>query len=120
MPHRPQTGFDRYLATQLEDPEFRREYEAARREIDTIDALVRALDDAREARGLTKAELARRVGMKPELVRRLFTVDAPNPTMETVLKLVVALDCKLRLHPAQSTERGTRARNSATSARTRS
>jgi DNA-binding phage protein len=68
-------------------------------EIDTVDHLVRALDAAREKAGLTKTDLSKLVGMKPEVVRRLFTADEPNPTLETVLKLVNALNCSLDLVP---------------------
>lgn len=120
MPTRPRTGFDLHMEQQLRDPEFRHAYEKERQEIDAVDALVRALDATREEKGISKAELARRLGMKPELLRRLFTADAPNPTMATVLKIVTALDCKLSLQSAHETERGTRAKNSATRTRTRS
>jgi ribosome-binding protein aMBF1 (putative translation factor) len=99
MARRPKTGFDKYFATQMKDAEFKREYERARREIDSVDAVVRALDARREEAGLTKADLARRVGMSPEVVRRLFTARNPNPTLDTVVRLAVALDCNLGLEP---------------------
>ena len=47
------------LATDLEDPEFLREYVRESVRIATIDDLVNELDEAREAAGLTKADLAR-------------------------------------------------------------
>ena len=78
---------------------FAADYALARREIDTVDHLVRALDAAREKAGLTKTNLAKLVGMKPEVVRRLFTTDEPNPTLDTVVKLVNALNCSLDLVP---------------------
>lgn len=99
MASRPKTSFDKYFARQMKDAEFKREYESARREIDSVDAFVRALDARREEAGITKAALAKRVGMSPEVVRRLFTVRAPNPTLDTVLRLAVALDCNLGLEP---------------------
>jgi len=99
MVRRPNTSFDKYFAAQMKDAEFKREYESARREIDSVDAFVRALDARREATGITKAELAKRVGMKPEVVRRLFTASEPNPTLDTVVRLAVALGCNLGLEP---------------------
>jgi DNA-binding phage protein len=99
MSRRAKTGFDRYFDDRMKNREFAGEYVAARREIDTIDGLVQALDQAREQEGLTKAELAKRVGMKAEVVRRLFTAHDPNPTLDTVVKLVSALNCSLDLVP---------------------
>jgi hypothetical protein len=54
----------------------------ARAEIDATDKLIRALDAVREAGGLTKAQLARRIEAKPESIWRLFTAPDSNPTME--------------------------------------
>ncbi len=34
-----------------------------------------------------------------EVVRRLFTASDPNPTLDTVLRLAVALECNLGLEP---------------------
>ena len=87
---------------------FASEYTAARREIDSIDALVRALDSARDRAGLTKAELAKRVGMAPEVVRRLFTATEPNPTIATFMKLASAVDCSLGLVPRVHARRAAR------------
>ncbi len=93
---RSKTSFDRYFSARMKNAEFAAEYSSARREIDAID-LVRALDAAREKAGMTKAQLAKRVDMKPEVIRRLFTADEPNPTLDTVVKLVNALNCSLDL-----------------------
>ena len=61
MPKRLDTSYHkRMLASRMENPEFRAEYERARREIDQVDSVVRQLDELREAAGLSKAELARR------------------------------------------------------------
>ncbi len=93
------TGFDKFLDEKLRDPEFRADYEVARAEIAATDALIRALDGARAVRGLSKAELARRVAVKPEIVRRLLTDSSGNPTVSTVLKVATALDYHLELVP---------------------
>jgi len=93
------TGFDRFLDEKLQDPSFQKDYEAARAEIDATDTLIRALEGARAGQGLTKAELARRISVRPEIVRRLLTDKDGNPTIGTVLKLVTALDFHIELVP---------------------
>ena len=99
MARRTKTGFDQYFYERMKDPTFAAEYTKARAEIDAIDGLIRALDRARELSGLTKAELARRIDAKPEIVRRLLTDAGGNPTMSTVLKIASALGCHLELVP---------------------
>jgi DNA-binding phage protein len=99
MAARTRTGFDRYFDDRKKDPTFAAEYGQARAEIDAVDTLIRALDQARERSGLSKAALARRIDAKPEIVRRLLTDAGGNPTMTTVLKLLSALDCRLELVP---------------------
>jgi DNA-binding phage protein len=93
------TGFDRFLDEKLRDSRFRAEYEVARAEIAATDALIRALEGARAGRGISKAELARRIAVKPEIVRRLLTDAGGNPTVSTVLKVALALDYHLELVP---------------------
>ncbi len=95
------TGFDKFLDEKLRDPAFREEYEVARAGIAATDALIRALEGARAGRGISKAELARRISVKPEIVRRLLTDAAGNPTVATVLKVATALDYHLELVPNQ-------------------
>jgi len=92
----PHTGAERYLAGRLEDPEYRKTYEQARQRIDQIDTVIRALDDRRTELKLSKAELARRAGVKPEAIRRLFSSERPNPTLSTLVALAGALDLELR------------------------
>ena len=60
---------------------------------------MRALDEARLLGGMTKAELARKIDARPEVVRRLFTTSTSNPTLETVLELASALGFHLELVP---------------------
>ncbi len=96
---RRKTSFDKYFASQMKDAAFKQEYESARQEIDSVDSFVRALDARREAAGISKAALAKLVGMSPVVVRRLFTASDPNPTLDTVMRLAGALDCDLGLKP---------------------
>lgn len=86
---------------------FAEAYTEARAEIDSIDALMREVDKSRIAAGLSKAELARRAGLKPEAVRRLFTAKVVNPTLHTILALIHALHLELCVqspHSAASNE----------------
>ena len=86
----PRTAAEQYFADQHRDPEYRRAYKAAKARIARIDALVRALDERREERGMTKAALAKAAGLQPEVVRRLFTMDSPNALAEALDLEVVA------------------------------
>jgi DNA-binding phage protein len=98
---RPRTGAERYIAKQMEDPEFRAAHEAAARRIRHIDELVRVIDARRVEVGWTKAELARRAGMPQEAVRRLFSMEGPNPTAATLVALADALDLELVARPVE-------------------
>ena len=89
------TGAERYFAERRGDPEYGRCFEAVRRRIAQVDQLVRALDERREELGLTTAELARRADLAPEVVRRLFSIDSPNPTATTLVALAEALDLEV-------------------------
>jgi DNA-binding phage protein len=93
---RKPNAYERYLAEQLADPEFRAEFERERREIETIDAIVNALDGLRDERGLTKADLARQIGKNPASVRRLLTASG-NPELRTVVAMANALDADIKI-----------------------
>ena len=89
------TGAERYFAGRSAESGYVEAYEDARRRVDAIDRLLRALDERREALGLSKSELARRAELAPEVVRRLFSVDRPNPTIATLMALADALGLEL-------------------------
>ena len=86
------------LAARMEDPEFRAEYERARREIDQVDSVIRQLDQLREEAGLTKAELARHIGRDPSSIRRLFTAKS-NPELMLVASIAENLGADVRIVP---------------------
>lgn len=111
-----QTGAERYLARRLQDPEYRQGYEEARERIDQIDSMIRALDARREELRLTKAELARRAGVRPEAIRRLLSSEKPNPTLTTLVALAGALDLEIRPIPRRA-KPATRARSAASGTR---
>ena len=75
---------------------FRAEYERASAEIAQIDAVLRTLDHLREKAGMSKAEIARRIGQNPASVRRLFTAQV-NPELKTIAALAYALNAEVRI-----------------------
>lgn len=64
-----------------------------------MDSLVHDLDQRRAELGLTKAELARLVGVQPAAIRRLFSAEAANPQMATLTAIADALGATLRAVP---------------------
>lgn len=93
------------LARDLQDPDFLREYVVESIRIATIDRIVNALDEAREAAGLSKADLARAIGLQPANVRRLFTNRATSPTLGTLAEVAGALGMRVTLTPMDERER---------------
>lgn len=93
------TGAERYLRDRREDPAYDHAYTEARRRVDQIDAIIRALDQRRCNLKLSKAELARRADLRPEVIRRLFSAERPNPTLSTVVALAGALELELTAEP---------------------
>lgn len=109
MPKRLDTSYHkRMIAGRMDDPEFRAEYERARREIDQVDSVIRQLDELREAAGLSKAELARHIGRDPSSIRRLFTAES-NPELLLVASIAEDLGAEVRVVPRS---RGRRRRSS--------
>lgn len=107
----PRTGAENYFENRMRDPEYADAYRHARVRVDAIDNLIRALDERRLSVGLSKADLARRAGLQPEAVRRLFGSGTHNPTLGTVSALVAALDAELLVEARASTSsRGDAAR----------
>jgi transcriptional regulator with XRE-family HTH domain len=93
------------LAQDLADPQFLREYVAQSIRIATIDRIVNELDGAREAAGLSKAELARAINSEPATVRRLFSAGHVNPTLGTLAEVAAALGMRVVLEPLDPDDR---------------
>ena len=102
MAARKKTGFDKFFDQQMKSASFAKSYREAKAEVDAIDKIVHALDDAREKSGLSKAELAAAIETRPEVVRRLFTTKKPNPTLSTLIRLAAALGYRVELVRAPS------------------
>lgn len=96
------TGAERYLRDRRADTEYERAYDAARRRIDQIDGIIRILDQRRCSLQLSKAELARRAGLRPEVIRRLFSAENPNPTLSTLVALAGALELEMTAAPLET------------------
>jgi transcriptional regulator with XRE-family HTH domain len=73
--------------------------------IATIDQVVNAIDDAREAAGLSKAELARAIQKEPATIRRLLSSDNSNPTLGTLAEVAAALGLRITVEPISKAER---------------
>lgn len=87
------------LAEDLKDPEFLREYVSSSVQIATVDKIMNDLNDAREAAGLSKAELARAISANPAAVRRLFSAADANPTLGTLARVAAALGLRISVEP---------------------
>jgi transcriptional regulator with XRE-family HTH domain len=101
------------LKDRMADPEFRAEYERARREIDQVDAVIRRLDQLRENAGISKAELARHIGRDPSSIRRLFTAKS-NPELMLVASIAEDLGAEIQVVPRRRAARRTASPKGAT------
>lgn len=80
----------RYIEKQMDDPEFRAEYEASETEYQ----LTRALISARTASNLTQKELAERSGVRQSNISRIENGTC-SPTVATLQALAEGLGKKL-------------------------
>lgn len=84
--------FQRYLERQLEDPEFRKEWEALEPEYTIMQAIL----DARNAEGLTQKELSERSGIAQGDISKLENGNG-NPSIRTLKRLADAMGKKLKI-----------------------
>jgi DNA-binding XRE family transcriptional regulator len=102
MPRRVDTSYHkRMIAARMKDPEFPEEYERAHSEIEQVDAIIRQLDELRQDAGLTKADLARRIGRDPSSIRRLFTAKG-NPELSLVVSIAEDLGAEIHVVPSSN------------------
>jgi transcriptional regulator with XRE-family HTH domain len=92
------------LARDLEDPEFLRDYVVESVRIATVDGVINALDEAREAAGLSKADVARAINSNPAAVRRMLSSGRANPTLGTLAEIAAALGLRITVEPMADTE----------------
>ena len=86
------TKFNDFLQEQLQDPEFRKEYEALQPE----HAVVQAIIDARKNAGLTQKELSERTGIAQGDISKLENGNA-NPSIRMLQRLAAAMGMTLKV-----------------------
>ena len=85
------------LKSFLKKPRFRKGYEEELEKLRIVDSLIRL----REHRELTQAELARKIGVSQPFIAKLESGETHNFSLETLVKLAIALDSELevKFHP---------------------
>lgn len=86
------SDFQEYLAEQLQDEEFKKEYDALEPEF----AIIQALIDARKNCGITQKELSQRTGITQADISKLENGNA-NPSVKTLKKLAKGLNMRLKI-----------------------
>jgi transcriptional regulator with XRE-family HTH domain len=81
-----------YLNRQLENPEFKKEWDNLEPEYDTIQAII----DARKHSNLTQKELAERTGINQADISKIENGIA-NPALSTLKRLAEGMDMVLKL-----------------------
>ncbi len=84
--------FDDFLKKQLQDEEFRKEYEALQPER----AVIQAIIDARQNSGLTQKELSERTGIAQGDISKLENGNA-NPSIRTLQRLAEGMGMMLKI-----------------------
>lgn len=93
MVTRDRPTLSEYLAEQMKDPEFAREYAKAKRETD----FALALTCLREAQGLTQEQLGAKSGIPQETLSRLER--GRIPALPTLRRLAKALNATVLILP---------------------
>lgn len=90
--------FEQRMRRRLQNPEIA----AGFHEIAAERALMQTLEEIREQQQISKEELAARMGKHREAVSRLLNASDANPTLETVIELLIALGitAEITLRPA--------------------
>ena len=84
--------FDDVLNEQLQDPEFRKEYEAIQPEMDVIRAIV----DARISQNLTQKELSERSGINQADISKIEN-GTRNPSLNLLKRLADGMGMTLKI-----------------------
>jgi ribosome-binding protein aMBF1 (putative translation factor) len=83
--------FKDYLNEQMKDPEFKKAWHDLDPEFELLESFIKA----REKKGITQAELARKMGTKQPALSRLERGGFSGATVETLKKIADALDMRL-------------------------
>jgi transcriptional regulator with XRE-family HTH domain len=79
--------FEQRLQKRLQNEEVAAGYREMAAELE----LMRAIDEVRKQLDMSQEQLARRMGKKREAVTRLLSSDDVNPTLDTIIELLSAL-----------------------------
>ena len=85
-------SFDDFLKVQLQDAEFRAEYEALEPEF----AIMQAMIDARKATGMTQKQLAEATGINQADISKLER-GSGNPSLRTLQRLAAGMGMRVKL-----------------------
>lgn len=86
------SNFKDFLEEQLQNPEFKKEWDALQPER----AIIQAMIDAREATGITKEQLAEKSELKRSYISSLENGTA-NPSLRTLQRLAAGMDMQLKI-----------------------
>lgn len=86
------TNYKDFLNEQLQNKEFKKEYDALEAEFSIIQTML----DARKASGLTQKDLADRTGIAQSDISKLENGNA-NPSLRTLQRLADGMGMKLKL-----------------------
>ncbi|MCM1530592.1 MAG: helix-turn-helix transcriptional regulator [Alistipes sp.] len=86
------TNFNDYLDQQMENHEFKEEYEALEPEF----AIIQAIIDARKSSGITQKELSQKSGIAQGDISKLENGNA-NPSLRTLQRLAAAMGKTLKI-----------------------
>lgn len=84
--------FKHFLKEQIDDHNFKKEYEA----IEIQDAIIQAFTDARKSSGLTQKQLSEKTGITQPDISKLENGNA-NPSIRTLKRLAHAMGMKLKV-----------------------
>ena len=85
------SDFRNFLNKQLEDPEFKAEWEALQPELSLVQAI-----DARKVSGLTQKELSERTGIAQADISKLENGNA-NPSLRTLQRLAAGMGMQVKI-----------------------
>ena len=92
------SDFRDFLDKQMQDPEFKKEWDALEPEFTIIQAMI----DARKATGLTQKQLSERAGIAQGDISRIENGNA-NPSINTLKRLAIAMGMTLKIEFAPAT-----------------
>ena len=86
------SDFRKFLDEQLEDPEFKAEWDA----LQPVRALVQAMFDARKRTGMTQQQLAEKTGISQSDISK-FETGGGNPSIKTLQRLAAGMGMILQV-----------------------